>query len=238
MSGGVGFTQYATAAYTDNILEDYTTGPLTHQEQVRWARQEQADPGTRSTSSELRSTPMRWSCTRGTRPRWKPTSVAPSAPLVAAAALVSLGDGHWQRERRCQRLVSVHAPAQGEAGRARLLRLRPAGPMRFHRTRSPYRTDEGLLDELRGPNYPNYAMNVGHLGGYAGIAAAPHAARGDAFACNPLIKIASPTSRWSSTSPSPAASSRRAPSASSCPRASAPSSSRPGKVHPTQLFFH
>ena len=23
MSGGVGFTQYATAAYTDNILEDY-----------------------------------------------------------------------------------------------------------------------------------------------------------------------------------------------------------------------
>ena len=24
MSGGVGFTQYATAAYTDNILEDYT----------------------------------------------------------------------------------------------------------------------------------------------------------------------------------------------------------------------
>ena len=24
MSGGVGFTQYATAAYTDNILDDYT----------------------------------------------------------------------------------------------------------------------------------------------------------------------------------------------------------------------
>ena len=53
-----------------------------------------------------------------------------------------------------------------------------------------YRSDEGLPHELRGPNYPNYAMNVGHLSGYAGIAAASHAARGDAFACNPLIKVA------------------------------------------------
>ena len=53
-----------------------------------------------------------------------------------------------------------------------------------------YRSDEGLPFELRGPNYPNYAMNVGHLCGYAGIAAAPHAARGDAFACSPLIKVA------------------------------------------------
>ena len=24
MSGGVGFTQYATAAYTDNVLDDFT----------------------------------------------------------------------------------------------------------------------------------------------------------------------------------------------------------------------
>ena len=48
-----------------------------------------------------------------------------------------------------------------------------------------YRSDEGAIDELRGPNYPNYAMNVGHQGGYAGIAGAAHAARGDAFACKP-----------------------------------------------------
>ena len=43
---------------------------------------------------------------------------------------------------------------------------------------------------MRGPNYPNYAMNVGHQGEYAGISQAPHAARGDAFVYNPLIKIA------------------------------------------------
>ena len=33
-------------------------------------------------------------------------------------------------------------------------------------------------------------MNVGHLSGYSGIAAASHAARGDAFCCSPLIKVA------------------------------------------------
>ena len=33
-------------------------------------------------------------------------------------------------------------------------------------------------------------MNVGHQGEYAGIAQAPHSARGDAFAVNPLVKIA------------------------------------------------
>ena len=33
-------------------------------------------------------------------------------------------------------------------------------------------------------------MNVGHQPEYAGIAQAPHAARGDAFCTNPLIKIA------------------------------------------------
>jgi methyl-coenzyme M reductase alpha subunit len=51
------------------------------------------------------------------------------------------------------------------------------------------RPDEGLLGELRGPNYPNYAMNVGHQGGYAGIAGAAHIARGDAWSLNPLMKI-------------------------------------------------
>jgi methyl-coenzyme M reductase alpha subunit len=33
-------------------------------------------------------------------------------------------------------------------------------------------------------------MNVGHQPEYAGIAQAPHAARGDAFVLNPLIKVA------------------------------------------------
>jgi methyl-coenzyme M reductase alpha subunit len=52
------------------------------------------------------------------------------------------------------------------------------------------RNDEGLPVEMRGPNYPNYAMNVGHQGEYAGIAQSAHAARKDAFVFNPLVKIA------------------------------------------------
>ena len=55
-----------------------------------------------------------------------------------------------------------------------------------------------LIKELKGKGKageiidvnPNYAMNVGHQPEYAGIAQAPHAARGDAFCTNPLIKIA------------------------------------------------
>ena len=30
-------------------------------------------------------------------------------------------------------------------------------------------SDEGCVGDLRGPNYPNYAMNVGHQGEYAAI---------------------------------------------------------------------
>ncbi|MBR1452795.1 MAG: coenzyme-B sulfoethylthiotransferase subunit alpha, partial [Candidatus Methanomethylophilaceae archaeon] len=53
-----------------------------------------------------------------------------------------------------------------------------------------YRSDEGLPAEVRGPNYPNYAMNVGHLSGYTGIPKAAHAARGDAWTANPYIRVA------------------------------------------------
>ena len=53
-----------------------------------------------------------------------------------------------------------------------------------------YRSDEGLPMEVRGPNYPNYAMNVGHLSGYTGIPKAAHVARGDAFTANPFVRVA------------------------------------------------
>jgi methyl-coenzyme M reductase alpha subunit len=49
--------------------------------------------------------------------------------------------------------------------------------------------DRGLMGELRGPNYPNYAMNVGHQGEYAAIVGSSHYGRGDAFCLEPLIKI-------------------------------------------------
>jgi len=51
------------------------------------------------------------------------------------------------------------------------------------------RPDEGCIGELRGANYPNYAMNVGHQGEYAAICGASHFGRGDAWTYDPRIKI-------------------------------------------------
>ncbi|MCE8422496.1 MAG: coenzyme-B sulfoethylthiotransferase subunit alpha, partial [Candidatus Methanoperedens sp.] len=48
-------------------------------------------------------------------------------------------------------------------------------------------SDEGCIGECRGANYPNYAMNVGHQGGYTSVVAAAHAGK-DAFCVNPLVK--------------------------------------------------
>jgi methyl-coenzyme M reductase alpha subunit len=57
-------------------------------------------------------------------------------------------------------------------------------PVRFRKhALRPWR--RRLYRRTRGPNYPNYAMNVGHQGGYAGIAGAAHYARGDAWALSP-----------------------------------------------------
>jgi methyl-coenzyme M reductase alpha subunit len=49
--------------------------------------------------------------------------------------------------------------------------------------------DRGAMGELRGPNYPNYAMNVGHQGEYAAIVASAHYGRADAFCFDPRVKI-------------------------------------------------
>ena len=49
--------------------------------------------------------------------------------------------------------------------------------------------DRGAMGELRGPNYPNYAMNVGHQGEYAAIVASAHYGRADAFCFDPCVKI-------------------------------------------------
>jgi methyl-coenzyme M reductase alpha subunit len=50
------------------------------------------------------------------------------------------------------------------------------GVCRFTNSLS-YRSEKGLIGELRGPSY---AVDVGHQGGYSGFAGASHIARGDA----------------------------------------------------------
>jgi methyl-coenzyme M reductase alpha subunit len=53
-----------------------------------------------------------------------------------------------------------------------------------------YRSDEGLPFEMRGTNYPNFAMNVGHQSAYGGLVAGAHLSSKDAWVLSPLIKVA------------------------------------------------
>ena len=148
--------------------------------QVRWLGQGTADPGRdqRHRGPRSRSTAME-------QYEKYPTALethfggSQRASVIAAASGLTTRDGHRQRERGPERLVPLHAHAQGGLVASRLLRLRPAGPVRFLQLDvRPAR--RGPAGELRGPNYPNYAMNVGHQGEYAAIVTSPHYARGDA----------------------------------------------------------
>lgn len=190
MSGGVGFTQYATAAYTDDILEDYTYWAL-DLIKTKYGGLCNSKPsmdlmeklGTEVNSYALEMYeryPAAMEAHFGGSQRATVAAAATGIACAMATGNADFGVNGWylsmlQHKERHGRLGFYGFDLQDQCGSANSF---------------SYRSDEGLAFELRGPNYPNYAMNVGHLSGYAGIAMAPHAARGDAFVCNPLIKVA------------------------------------------------
>ncbi len=190
MSGGVGFTQYATAAYTDNILEDYTYwavdlikdkyGGLT---KLKPSMDNLMKLGTEVNSYALEMYeryPAAMEAHFGGSQRATVAAAATGIACAMAFGNADMGVNGWylsmlQHKERLGRLGFYGYDLQDQCGATNSF---------------AYRSDEGLPFELRGPNYPNYTMNVGHMSGYGGIAKASHAARGDAFACNPLIKVA------------------------------------------------
>lgn len=190
MSGGVGFTQYATAAYTDDILEDYVYWAL-DLIKTKYGGLCNSKPsmdlmeklGTEVNSYALEMYeryPAAMEAHFGGSQRATVAAAATGIACAMATGNADFGVNGWylsmlQHKERHGRLGFYGFDLQDQCGSANSF---------------SYRSDEGLAFEMRGPNYPNYAMNVGHLSGYAGIAMAPHAARGDAFACNPLIKVA------------------------------------------------
>lgn len=190
MSGGVGFTQYATAAYTDDILEDYTYWAL-DLIKTKYGGLCNSKPsmdlmeklGTEVNSYALEMYeryPAAMEAHFGGSQRATVAAAATGIACAMATGNADFGVNGWylsmlQHKERHGRLGFYGFDLQDQCGSANSF---------------SYRSDEGLAFELRGPNYPNYAMNVGHMSGYAGIAMAPHAARGDAFVCNPLIKVA------------------------------------------------
>ncbi|OKY78426.1 MAG: Methyl coenzyme M reductase alpha subunit McrA [Candidatus Methanohalarchaeum thermophilum] len=190
MSGGVGFTQYATATYTDNILEDYVYHGVDLLEekygglgQADTTMEDVEDIATEMTDyalSEYENYPAAMETHFGGSQRAAVTAASAGVTTAMATGNSNAGVNGWYlsqllHKERLGRLGFYGYDLQDQAGSANSL---------------SFRTDEGIPFELRGPNYPNYAMNVGHQSAYSGIAAGPHYAQGHAFCANPLVKIA------------------------------------------------
>jgi methyl-coenzyme M reductase alpha subunit len=196
MSGGVGFTQYATAAYTDNILDDYTYYGMDYVKdkyKVDWKNPSEKDR-TKATQDTINDIATEV-CLYGMEQYEQfPTMMedhfggSQRAGVLAAACGLScsIGTGNsnaglngWYlcmllHKEGWSRLGFYGYDLQDQCGSANT---------------ESYRADEGCVGELRGANYPNYAMNVGHQGEYAAIVGGAHYGRGDAWSLNPLIKI-------------------------------------------------
>ena len=189
MSGGVGFTQYATTAYTDNVLDDFTYYGKEYVEdkfgltEAPNTMETVLDVGSEVTFyalEQFEEYPALLETVFGGSQRAAIVAAAAGASTAFATGNAQTGLSAWYlsmylHKEQHSRLGFYGYDLQDQCGAANTFAIRG---------------DEGLPLEARGPNYPNYAMNVGHQGEYAGIAQAPHAARGDAFVFNPLVKIA------------------------------------------------
>jgi methyl-coenzyme M reductase alpha subunit len=188
MSGGVGFTQYATAAYTDDILDDFIYYGMEYvDEKYGICGTEPSADVVHDIASEVTlygleqyEYPALLEDHFGGSQRAAVVSAAAGCSVAFATGNSNAGINGWYlsqilHKETHSRLGFYGYDLQDQCGASNSLSIR---------------SDEGLIHELRGPNYPNYAMNVGHQPEYAGIAQAPHAARGDAFCVNPLIKVA------------------------------------------------
>jgi methyl-coenzyme M reductase alpha subunit len=188
MSGGVGFTQYATAAYTDNILDDYSYYGNDYAK--KYGANGKA-PKTMDVVNDIATEVTLYGIEQYEK---YPTTLedhfggSQRATVLAAASGVAaaIATGNSNAGLSAWYLsMLLHKDAWGRLGFYGYDLQDQCGSTNVFSVRS----DEGAPDELRGANYPNYAMNVGHQGGYAGIAKAAHSGRGDAFAVSPLVKV-------------------------------------------------
>ena len=196
MSGGVGFTQYATAAYTDNILDEFTYYGMDYikdKYKVDW-RNPSANDKVKPTQEIVNDMATEVCLNAMEQYEQYPTMMedhfggSQRAGVIAAACglTTSIGTGNsnaglnaWYlsmllHKDGWSRLGFFGYDLQDQCGSANSLAIRG---------------DEGAIGEVRGPNYPNYAMNVGHQGEYAAIVGGAHYGRGDAFCYSPLVKV-------------------------------------------------
>jgi methyl-coenzyme M reductase alpha subunit len=190
MSGGVGFTQYSNAAYCDNILEDYTywAADYINDKYGGFTKMKASMDNIESLTTAVNTYslemyekyPAAMEAHFGGSQRANVAAAASGIACAMATGNADVGINGWylsmlQHKERTGRLGFYGYDLQDQCGSTNSF---------------AYRSDEGLPFELRGPNYPNYAMNVGHQSGYCGIPCSAHVARGDAFCASPLIKVA------------------------------------------------
>jgi methyl-coenzyme M reductase alpha subunit len=189
MSGGVGFTQYATAAYTNDILDDFCYygvdfaadkfGGFAKAPQTLDLAKELATEVNAYGMEQYESFPTLLEDHFGGSQRASVLAAASGITSAIASGHSQVGLAGWYLS------MLLHKEGWGRLGFFGYDLQDQCGPTNVF----SYQSDEGNPLELRGANYPNYAMNVGHQGEYAGISSAAHAGRMDAFACNPLIKV-------------------------------------------------
>ncbi|MGM0770006.1 MAG: coenzyme-B sulfoethylthiotransferase subunit alpha [Halobacteriota archaeon] len=195
MSGGVGFTQYATAAYTNNILDDNLYYNVDYiNDKYDGAANKGTDNKVNATMDVVKDIATESTIYGIENYEKYPTALedhfggSQRATVLSAAAgsAASLATGNANAGLSAWYLcMYLHKEALGRLGFFGFDLQDQCGATNVF----SFQSDEGLPHELRGPNYPNYAMNVGHQGGYAAIASAAHAGRGDAWTVNPLLKI-------------------------------------------------
>ncbi|MDD1729242.1 MAG: coenzyme-B sulfoethylthiotransferase subunit alpha [Methanospirillum sp.] len=196
MSGGVGFTQYATAAYTDNILDDYTYYGMDYLKDKYGFDYTQPGPDKTIKPTQDIVNDIATEVTIYGLEQYEqfPTLMedhfggSQRAAVLAAASGISVsmmtgnsnaGLNGWYlsmivHKDAWSRLGFFGYDLQDQCGSSNSLSIEP---------------DRGAMGELRGPNYPNYAMNVGHQGEYAAIVGAAHFGRADPFCYDPRVKI-------------------------------------------------
>lgn len=190
MSGGVGFTQYASATYTDNILEDFCYKAdeiaidMFGERAVAERSMENIEKLVRAASdyclTQYEAYPTTAESHFGGSVRAACQSAGAATAVVSATGDAECGLNGWAL--------------------AQLLHYASVGRLGFYgydlqdqctsSTSYSYRSDEGLLFETRGVNHPNFAMNVGHQSAYAGINAGAHLSSKDAWVLSPLVKVA------------------------------------------------
>jgi len=189
MSGGVGFTQYATAAYTNDVLDDFSYYGVDFATDKfgGWAKAPKLLETAKLLATEVNAYGMEQYEEFPTLLEDHFGGSQRAAVLAAASGITSaIATGNSQVGLAGWYLsMLLHKEGWGRLGFFGYDLQDQCGPTNVF----SYQSDEGAPLELRGANYPNYAMNVGHQGEYAGITSAAHAGRVDAFAVNPLIKV-------------------------------------------------